>query len=100
MPTSQTFHDFYPAYLAQHRDRNCRRMHLLGSILALLLIVYAVASGQWPWLLLAPLAGYGCAWIGHYCFEHNRPTAFGHPVYSFLGDWLMVWQMLTGKIRF
>ena len=100
MPAPLSFHDFYPSYLAQHRNRNCRRMHFIGSSTALLLIAYAAARGQWPWLLLAPLVGYGCAWIGHYCFEHNQPATFAHPIYSFIGDWVMVWQMLKGKIRF
>lgn len=35
-PTLQrftTFSDFYPFYLSEHRDRNCRRMHFAGSSL-------------------------------------------------------------------
>jgi hypothetical protein len=33
-------------------------------------------------------------------FEKNRPATFTHPVFSFLGDWVMWKDMLTGKIRF
>jgi hypothetical protein len=62
--------------------------------------VLAIASGQWRWLWLAPLCGYGFAWIGHYVFEKNRPATFRHPLYSLAGDWVMYGQMLRGKIRF
>lgn len=39
-------------------------------------------------------------WAGHYGFEHNRPATFKHPLYSLMGDWVMFWQMLSGKLRF
>jgi hypothetical protein len=32
--------------------------------------------------------------------EKNRPATFRHPIYSFMGDWVMFWHMLRGKIRF
>ncbi|HEV2610562.1 MAG TPA: DUF962 domain-containing protein, partial [Noviherbaspirillum sp.] len=40
------------------------------------------------------------AWIGHFAFEKNQPMTFKHPVYSFMGDWVMYWQMLTGQASF
>ena len=55
---------------------------------------------QWGWLWLLPLAGYGCAWIGHYVYQKNRPATFTHPLYSLRGDWVMYGQMLRGKLRF
>ena len=42
--------------------------------------------------------GYGGAWIGHFFFEQNRPASFAQPLYSFRADWVMYWQMLTGKL--
>ena len=59
--------------------------------------------GAWArrrrWLVAAPIAGYGFAWIGHFFFEHNRPATFCHPLYSLAGDWVMFRDMLTGRIR-
>ena len=46
------------------------------------------------------LAGYGFAWIGHFFFEHNRPATFQYPLYSLLGDWVMLADTLRGKLRF
>ena len=40
------------------------------------------------------------AWVGHFAFEKNRPATFKYPVYSLAGDWVMYWQLATGKIPF
>ncbi|EIM03072.1 hypothetical protein RHOFW104T7_17015 [Rhodanobacter thiooxydans] len=95
-----SFAEFYPFYLSEHRDRRCRRMHFIGSTLVVAVVVLALASGQLRWLWLAPVAGYGFAWVGHFGFEKNRPATFRHPLYSLMGDWAMYGQMLRGKIRF
>jgi hypothetical protein len=99
MSRFHSFKEFYPFYLSQHTDPTCRRLHVLGSVLVLLALAAVVLSGQWAWLALVPLIGYGFAWVGHYVFEKNRPATFSHPVYSFMGDWVMLWQALTGKVR-
>ena len=52
---------------------------------------------SWLILLLGP-AGYGPAWVGHYFFERNRPATFRYPLYSLLCDWIMVKDMLTGRV--
>lgn len=93
------FRDFYPYYLSEHSDRNCRRMHFIGSWLVLGALVAAIWFSN-PWLLLLiPLFGYGFAWLGHFLFEHNRPATFTHPLYSLMGDWVMFWHILTGRVR-
>ena len=95
-----SFAEFYPFYLSEHSNRGCRRMHFIGSSLVIVVILLTVLSGQLRWLLLAPVFGYGCAWVGHYAFEKNRPATFKHPLYSLLGDWVMYGQMLRGRISF
>jgi len=32
-------------------------------------------------------------------FEHNKPATFKYPRYSFMGDWRLWWEIVTGKIR-
>lgn len=95
-----SFAEFYPFYLSEHRDPSCRRLHFVGSLFVLLTLLGAALTGRWRLLLLVPLIGYGCAWIGHFFFEHNRPATFTHPLYSLLGDWVMFKDMLTGRIKF
>lgn len=95
-----SFREFYPYYLSEHANRTCRRLHFVGLSLALgCLVALAVTGSAW-WLAAALLAGYGCAWAGHYFFEHNRPATFKYPLYSFLGDWALYRDMLTGRIPF
>jgi hypothetical protein len=96
-----SFREFYPYYLAEHRDRTCRRLHFVGSslVLALLALVVLGVFNAW-WLLALPVIGYGFAWFGHFRFEKNRPATFKYPLYSFMGDWVMFRDMLTGRIRF
>jgi len=100
MPGYSSFAEFYPFYLSEHSNRSCRRMHFIGSTLVLAVIVLVLVSGQLRWLWLAPVFGYGFAWIGHFGFEKNRPATFKHPLYSLAGDWVMYGQMLRGKIPF
>ena len=46
-----------------------------------------------------PLVGYGFAWVGHFWFEKNKPATFKHPLYSLIGDWVMWWEILRGRVR-
>ncbi|HVT33667.1 MAG TPA: DUF962 domain-containing protein [Rhodanobacteraceae bacterium] len=95
-----SFRDFYPFYLSQHADRTCRRLHFVGSLFVIGTIVLAIAAAKPRWLLLAPLAGYGFAWTGHFFFEKNRPATFAYPLYSLAGDWVMFRDILCRRIPF
>ncbi|HEV2570842.1 DUF962 domain-containing protein [Methylocella sp. CPCC 101449] len=94
-----SFREFYPFYLTEHANRTSRRLHFIGSCGVLALIVVAILRGNGWWLLAALVCGYGFAWIGHFFFEKNRPATFKHPIYSLMGDWVMFWQVLTGKVK-
>ena len=96
----KTFAEFYPFYLSEHSDSNCRRLHFVGSLLVLVVLGYILATQKWALLLLLPVIGYGFAWIGHFVFEKNRPATFTYPLFSFMGDWVMFKDMLTGKVKF
>ena len=94
----KTLKEFYPFYLGEHSNRTCRRLHFIGTTLALLLLIAAVVTQKWWIAAIAIVQGYAWAWVGHFYFEHNKPATFKHPFLSFLGDWKMWWQVLTGKI--
>ena len=95
-----SFREFYPFYLSEHANRACRRLHFVGTSLVLGCVVAAIATRNAWWLALAPVAGYGFAWIGHFFFEHNKPATFKYPRWSFIGDWVMWKDILSGKIKF
>lgn len=96
----QSFSEFYPFYLSEHADLTCRRLHFVGSTLVLSCLILAFYTQTWSALWLLPVLGYGFAWVGHFFFEKNRPATFTYPWYSFLGDWVMYKDILTGKIKF
>jgi hypothetical protein len=95
-----SFAAFYPYYLSEHSNRVCRRLHFIGTSLGLVCLALALASGRWWLILLGLVIGYAFAWAGHFFFEKNRPATFRYPLYSFLGDWVMWRDMLTGRIKF
>ena len=94
----RTFSEFYPFYLGEHRNPTCRALHFTGTSLALVLLVAAVVNQRWWLTLAALLVGYAFAWAGHFFFEHNRPATFQYPLFSFMGDWRMWWEILTGRL--
>jgi hypothetical protein len=93
------FDAFYPYYLDEHSNINCRRMHFVGTALVISTAIYAVTTATWWALASLPVFGYGFAWIGHFVFEKNRPTTFKHPLYSLAGDFVMFRDILVGKIQ-
>lgn len=94
-----SFAEFYPYYLGEHRHRTSRRLHYVGTVLFIAIIVYACVTGRWLLALAAPVFGYGLAWTGHFFFEKNKPATFSHPIYSFMGDLMMLRDLLIRRIR-
>lgn len=94
----QTFREFYPFYLAEHGHPVSRRLHFLGTLFSLAILIFVLATQQWVYLWALPIVGYGFAWVGHFFFERNRPATFQWPFYSLMGDFVMFRDMLTGRI--
>jgi hypothetical protein len=94
----KSFKEFYPFYLSQHENRTCRRLHFAGTSLVIVTLLYSVSNRKLKLLLACPCFGYGFAWIGHAFFEKNKPATFKYPIYSFMGDWVMYYDILRGKV--
>lgn len=93
-----SFREFWPYYLGEHRHRVNRKLHALGTTLALGTAGLAAAT-ETP--LLVPLAlvcGYGPAWVGHFFFERNRPATFTYPRWSLIADFKMYGLVLSGRL--
>jgi hypothetical protein len=93
-----TYPEFWRVYLAAHSDPRTRGLHYLGTGLGIAALVVAGLERDWRWLLAAPVAGYACAWFGHFVFEHNRPATFGHPAWSLISDFRMLGLFLSGRL--
>jgi len=95
----ESFEDFWPYYLGQHRRAGTKALHFIGTTGALTLIILSLLLRDWPLVLAALLCGYGFAWIGHFLIEKNRPATFQYPLWSLAADWKMWGLILTGRIR-
>ena len=93
-----SFSEFWPHYVAEHSRPATRLLHLLGTLAGLAVVVYLIAIGRWWLFFLGFIPGYGAAWAGHFFVEKNRPATFQHPLWSLMGDYKMIWMMLTGRM--
>lgn len=93
-----SFAEFWPHYVTEHSKPRTRLLHLIGTTIALACLVFFVAVGKWWLFPLALIPGYGAAWIGHFFIEKNKPATFQYPLWSFIGDYKMIWMMLTGRM--
>ena len=94
----QTFAEFWPYYLGEHKKPLTRGLHYMGTTIVLGLLASALATQTWWLLAIMPVGGYGFAWVGHFFVEKNRPATFTYPFYSLAGDFVMYGKMLTGQI--
>ncbi len=96
-----TFEEFYPFYLSQHSNLTCRRLHVIGSTLAILQLIRCLLVGfTLIQFLLIFVIGYGFAWVGHYVFEKNKPATFKYPLFSLQGDVRLLYETYTGQRKF
>lgn len=94
-----SFNEFYAFYLREHSNRTSRRLHVLGTSLGLVILAWGLVSRTWWHLAVALVVGYGFAWVGHFFFEHNKPATFRYPLYSLRGDFTLLRDVVTGRIR-
>jgi hypothetical protein len=93
---SQT--EFWEHYVLAHRDPTTRRLHFVGTSLALACLATAAITGSLWLLIAAPVVAYTFAWLGHFSVEGNTPATFEYPWRSIAGDARMFWLMCRGRM--
>jgi len=94
----QSYRQFWPYYLGEHRRRGTRALHYFGTSLGLVALIAAIVLASWPLAVAAVISGYAFAWIGHAFVERNRPATFTYPFWSLFSDFRMYFLAIGGKL--
>jgi len=96
-----SFTEFYKnCYIIEHSNATNKRLHVVGTSLSIILTLYLVTTGQFKYMYSPLLVGYSFAWVGHFVFQKNKPATFKHPIWSFYGDFVMLYKHLIGEYKF
>lgn len=98
MTRMETFEEFWPYYVGEHKLPLNRALHYFGTTMAIGTVGAAVVTLNPLWLLATPIVGYGPAWFGHFVLEGNRPATLTYPLFSIRGDLRMLKYALQGKM--
>jgi hypothetical protein len=94
----RTFEEFWPFYVREHSKPATRRLHFVGTTVSVTALATGLLTGR-KWLAaIAPVFGYGPAWISHFFIEHNRPATFKYPAWSLQADFKMWSLMVRGAM--
>ena len=93
-----TFKKYYKNYLELHKNKWNMRLHVVGQLATLLFITSCVYNQLYLLLLTSPFVVYPFAWSGHYFFEKNKPAAFKNPLWAKASDWVMLKDIILGRI--
>ena len=93
-----SFAEYYQFYLSEHSVPANRRLHLLATAIFVLSPIPAVLWGRGMLVPLGFLVGLAIAIAGHVLFEGGIPKSGRAFAHSVLADFLMCYEMLTGKV--
>lgn len=99
-PRIATFAEFYAFYLQEHSRRGTRILHFCGTGAGLICLAVGVDQGRPWWIGLGLILGYAFAWVSHFFIERNRPATFRYPFFSFIADFRLFFELLTGRRPF
>lgn len=94
-----SFSQYYQYYLTLHQNKVCRRLHVLGQLVTLMVLATIISFKTWILLPIVPFVVYPFAWSGHYFFEKNKPAAFSRPLWAKACDWVMLKDILLRRIE-
>ncbi|MBX3204671.1 MAG: DUF962 domain-containing protein [Labilithrix sp.] len=98
-PKIETFEQFWDFYVGEHKKKATRIFHFVGTTAAVSCFSAGLLTKRRWLLLVAPICGYGPAWISHFFIEKNKPASFKYPLWSLQADFVMWWKTLSGQMQ-
>lgn len=96
---NKTFSEYYQYYLTLHQNKTNRWLHIIGQCVTILVLATIIKTKTWLLLPIVPFVIYPFAWTGHLVFEKNEPAAWSRPLWAKACDWVMLKDVLTGKLK-
>ena len=63
MKQYNSFNEFYPFYLSEHKKSLTKFFHVFGSLGVIAIILYSIVTQSWVTLYFTPICGYGFIFI-------------------------------------
>jgi len=105
----QQVRDFYPHYLQDHKHPLNKLFHLFGNLfivsLAIGIVIESITAQRYYGLIILPgllvFGIYAIVWPAHIFIEKNKPATFRVSRWiTKICDWVMIYQLLTFKLKF
>ena len=93
------FRGYYNDYLSLHKNKTNQKIHLLGAVVGLAYLLYAILTFHILGILIGIVIVVACNLIGHMLIEKNK-HCINHPYYSFMATYFMSYQafmVMIGK---
>jgi hypothetical protein len=94
----QSFEEFWPFYVKEHSKKSTRTFHFVGTSAAMACAAAGLLLRKNWMLAVAPVFGYGPAWVSHFFIEKNKPASFKYPLWSLKADFVMWSKIVRGEM--
>ena len=105
VPRVNTFAEFYPTvFLDGHQRPLTKLFHVVGTALGVwchLAFAWGVlvnrADPEWMLIPMGWGVGYAMAFFSHSFIERNEPATLSYPLWAFIGDFKLCYEILKGQ---
>jgi hypothetical protein len=94
----ESFEEFWPFYVREHAKKSTRTLHFIGTTAAVTCAAAGVLLRKKWMVAVAPVFGYGPAWVSHFFIEGNKPATFKYPRWSLMADFVMWGKIARGEM--